>query len=376
MKVLHVYRTYYPDPPGGLQQAIRQICEGCQPLGVESAVFTLSPQPLPNRLARDEGMVYRSKSYAAPASCDLGGPESFRHFSELARWADVLHLHFPWPFADLLNLLPAAKRPKVMTYHSDIVKQKVLGLAYYPLMRHTLRSMDAVVATSPPYARTSPVLRRLVDPQRLKVIPLGMTDVLPLPAPDAAGASIVSRLGLDDRPYVLSLGVLRYYKGLHILVDAARSVHGSIVIAGSGPEEQRLKQQVADLGLHNVVFAGQVSESEKHQLLAHCRALALPSHLRSEAYGMVLLEAAMHSKALVSCDIGTGTSFVNQHLETGFVVPPEQPQALADALNQLIDNAERALTMGVRARQRYEAHFTSETMARAYADLYQAVTAS
>ena len=374
MKVLHVYRTYYPDPPGGLQQAIQQICAGCQPLGVESAVFTLSPSPLPASLSRAEGMVHRSRSYWAPASCDLGGPEAFRHFDQLARWADVLHFHFPWPFADLLNLMPAARRPKVMTYHSDIVKQRVLGRLYYPLMRHTLGSMDAVVATSPAYAQTSPVLRQLVSAEQLKVIPLGMNDALPLAAVDSGAESIVARLGLTDQPFILSLGVLRYYKGLHVLVEAASHTRGTIVLAGSGPEDQNLRQQVARLGLDNVVFAGQVSEAEKHELLSRCTALALPSHLRSEAYGMVLLEAAMHSKPQISCDIGTGTSFINQHLETGFVVPPEDPESLAAAMNRLIADDIEAQAMGHRARQRYEQHFTGAIMARSYAALYQSVT--
>jgi len=249
----------------------------------------------------------------------------------------------------------------------------VLGRLYYPLMRHTLGSMDAVVATSPAYAQTSPVLRQLVNAEQLKVIPLGMNDALPLAVDDGAG-SIVTRLGLTDQPFILSLGVLRYYKGLHVLVEAARHTRGTIVLAGSGPEDQNLRQQVARLGLDNVVFAGQVSEAEKHELLSRCTALALPSHLRSEAYGMVLLEAAMHSKPQISCDIGTGTSFINQHLETGFVVPPEEPESLAAAMNRLIADDVEAQAMGHRARQRYEQHFTGAIMARSYAALYQSVT--
>jgi rhamnosyl/mannosyltransferase len=233
--------------------------------------------------------------------------------------------------------------------------------------------MDAVVATSPAYAQTSPVLQQLVSAEQLKVIPLGMNDALPVAVVDGA-ESIVARLGLTDQPFILSLGVLRYYKGLHVLVEAARHTRGTIVLAGSGPEDQNLRQQVARLGLDNVVFAGQVSETEKHELLSRCTALALPSHLRSEAYGMVLLEAAMHSKPQISCDIGTGTSFINQHLETGFVVPPEDPESLAAAMNRLISDAVEARAMGHRARQRYEQHFTGAIMARSYAALYQSVT--
>jgi len=370
MKVLHVYRTYYPDPPGGLQQAIRQMTSGCQALGVQSRVFALSPQPLPPEISRPEALVQRERSWWAPASCDLGGPAAFKTYRECVKWADVVHLHFPWPFADLLNLLVRMRKPKVMTYHSDIVKQKVLGKLYYPLMRYTLADMDAVVATSPTYARTSPVLTRHVHKDRLHVIPLCMGDALQEGSAKEP-SDIIERLKLCNRRYVLSLGVLRYYKGLHILMDAARHLKGTVVLAGSGPEEARLRQQTSALGLQNVVFAGQVSEADKHALLRNCTALALPSQLRSEAFGMVLLEAAMYARPLISCEIGTGTSFVNQHDETGFVVPPEDPERLAQAINTLLDHPDLADRMGQNARRRYETHFTPEVMAGAYTSLYR-----
>lgn len=370
MKVLHVYRTYYPDPPGGLQQAICQIASGCQNLGSQSRVFALSPTPTPADIERPEALVQRARSWWAPASCDLGGAHAFKLYRDCVEWADVLHFHYPWPFADLLNLAVRTKKPKVMTYHSDIVKQKVLSKFYHPLMRYTLADMDAVVATSPPYARTSSVLTRYVDTDRLHVIPLCMEDALKERA-SSEHSDIIERLDLHSRPYVLSLGVLRYYKGLHILLDAARQLNGTVVLAGSGPEEGRLRQQIQALGLTNVVFAGQVSEKEKHTLLRNCVALTLPSHLRSEAFGMVLLEAAMHSRPLISCEIGTGTSFVNQDGKTGFVVPPENPARLAEAANKLLNQPDLADAMGQNARRRYETHFTPEIMADAYTTLYQ-----
>ena len=91
MRVLHVYRTYFPDPPGGLQEAIRQICLATGPFGVQSTVFTLSPQPDPAEIQRPEARVVRCRSWAAPASCDLGGPATFRRFAELAAQADLIH---------------------------------------------------------------------------------------------------------------------------------------------------------------------------------------------------------------------------------------------------------------------------------------------
>jgi glycosyltransferase involved in cell wall biosynthesis len=371
MKVLHVYRTYFPDPPGGLQEAIRQICLATGSFGVESRVFTLSPQPVPKRLDRPEAVTVRARSWAAPASCDLGGGDSVMEFYRLQKWADVVHLHFPWPFADVLNLFKASDKPAVMTYHSDIVRQQVLNRLYGPLMRRTMRSMSAVVATSPAYAETSSVLTRDVPAGRLRTIPLGIVD-----KPEAHPG--FARLPGDGdyaahKPFVLALGVLRYYKGLHTLVQAARQIHGNIVIAGSGPEDANLKELAKQLGVTNIVFAGQVTDAQKTALLQQCTALVLPSHLRSEAFGMVLVEAAMFSRPMVCCEVGSGTSYVNVDGVTGLVVPPESPSELADACNRIIEDPVQAKAMGKAARARYEDLFSGAALGRAYSDLYREV---
>lgn len=371
LKVLHVYRTYYPDPPGGLQEAIRQIAISTAAQGIEPRVFTLSPTPQPTEVERPEARVIRSRSWAAPASCDLGGPTSFRRFAGLAKWADVIHYHFPWPFADLMHLAVQPKVPAVMTYHSDIVRQRWLGRAYSPLMRRMLGSMSAVVATSPAYRRTSPVLSDASLREKVRVIPLGIDE---RSYPHDGDKGVLRRLGLREKePFFLFVGVLRYYKGLHTLVTAAASVGGRVVIAGSGPEGTTLQEQARQHGAANVIFAGQVTDAEKVALLKHCRALVLPSHLRSEAYGMVLVEAAMFGKPMISCEIGTGTSYVNADGETGIVVPPESPAELVCAMNHLIEDEALAQRYGQAARLRYERMFSGEALGRAYAALYQDV---
>ncbi len=373
LRVLHVYRTYFPDPPGGLQEAIRQICLATSKFGIESRIFTLTPHPIPQEINAPEGKVIRKRSWAAPASCDLGGIDSLLKFRELSAWADVIHYHFPWPFADVLHLLGGRGKPSVMTYHSDIVRQRYLGYVYGPLMRWMMRSMSAVVATSPAYAKTSPVLTTDIPYDRLRTIPLGIVDYRnEVPAREMSHTPL-ARLQLNDAPFVLALGVLRYYKGLHTLIEAANSIRGTIVIAGSGPEAEHLKTLAINLGVSNIIFAGQVSHDEKIALLNQCRALVLPSHLRSEAFGMVLVEASMFSKPMVCCEVGSGTSYVNTHGETGFVVAPESPKEFADACNQLIDDKDLATRMGMAARARYERLFSGNALGHAYAELYREI---
>lgn len=371
LHALHVYRTYFPDPPGGLQEAIRQICLATKLQGVENKIFTLSPNCSPSEIVRPEGVVVRGKSWATPASCDIGDAVSFQLFAEATAWADVIHYHFPWPFADVLNLTLRPSCPKVMTYHSDIVRQRLLGKLYAPLMYRMLASMTAIVATSPHYATTSPVLASASVNRKVRFIPLGIVEESYLVPEDT---EIFSKLQLNpSEPYFLFIGVLRYYKGLHHLINAAGQVNASIVIAGSGPEEHFLQSIHRNETSTNVIIAGQISNEEKAALLKHSLALVLPSHLRSEAFGMVLVEAALYSRPLISCEIGTGTSFVNMHQETGLVVPPNNAKALAEAMNTLLHAPSLATSLGSGARRRYEQLFSGKALGTAYTELYKEV---
>lgn len=379
MRVLHVYRTYFPDPQGGLQEAIRQIVLATRAHGVEARIFALSPDPHPASIERPEGIVVRSRSLAAPASCDLGGPRAFAEFARQARWADVIHYHFPWPFADLLHLGTGVRRPAVMTYHSDIVRQRVLAGLYRPLMRRMLRSMDAVVATSPAYADTSPWLTSMVDADRLRTIPLGIVEESYAAAVQEATAidpaqrfpeAMRSPGGCDG--FFLAIGVLRYYKGLDVLVDAAARSGLRVLIAGHGPMRAQLESHARERRAP-VAFLGHVGEAEKMALLREARALVLPSPLRAEAFGMVLVEASMAGRPMISCEIGTGTSYVNLDRETGFVVAPGDAAALSDAMAALDSDPALRQRFGSAARLRYERFFAGDALGRSYVGLYDEV---
>jgi rhamnosyl/mannosyltransferase len=371
LKVLHVYRTYLPDPPGGVQEVIKQICLATSFLNTANTIYALSPNPNPKTLNRPEGVVVRCRSLVAPASCDLGGFEAFKNFAYQASSNDIIHYHFPWPFADLLHLIKNIKTPAVLTYHSDIVRQRMLNVLYAPLMWRMLKSMKVIVATSPNYARTSPVLNHPDIRNKVRTIPLGIDEnSYPLNGDDA----IFEKLKLyDNEPYFLFIGVPRYYKGVHALIKAARLINSKIVIAGAGGELDDLKALASELSLNNVIFAGFVSDAEKVSLIKSCCALVLPSHLRSEAFGMVLIEAAMFGRPMISCEIGTGTSYVNANEETGFVVSPECPTELAHAMQALLKDTALNYKFGVAARLRYIKYFSGEALGQAYSEIYQEI---
>ncbi len=365
MKVLHFYKTYYPDSFGGVEQVIYQLSSGSSAFQIESTVLTLSSQKADRIIEVNGHSVHRCRSIFQIASTNFS-LSAFYRFNELAKSVDVIHYHFPWPFMDLVHFASNHKKPTVVTYHSDIIKQKLLLKFYRPLKTRFLESVDAIVATSLNYRVTSDLLQR--HQNKVEVIPIGLDKSL-YPALN------IERLnhwnaGLGNK-FFLFVGVLRYYKGLHILLEALSLGDFPTVIVGAGPIESELKLKAKSLGLKNVFFLGQVSDEDKVAILNLAYAIVFPSHLRSEAFGISLLEGAMYGKPMISSEIGTGTSFININGSTGIVVPPSSPTDFHNAMSYLWDNPRIAKRMGANASKRYEQLFTADKMCQGYANLYQ-----
>ncbi|WP_152227003.1 glycosyltransferase family 4 protein [Pseudomonas sp. SCB32] len=366
MRVLHFFKTYYPDSFGGIEQVIYQLAEGCRNHGVSSKVLTLSQNPERERTVGTH-TVRRSQQTFNIASTGFS-LSALSDFKELASEADIIHYHFPWPFMDMIHFASRIKKPSIVSYHSDIVRQKSLLKLYTPLMHKFLSSMDSIVASSPNYAQSSDVL--LKHHEKVCVIPYGLEESS-YPAPSAESLQ-TWRERIGPR-FFLFVGMLRYYKGLNYLLEALSGLDYPLVIAGSGPLEAELKMQASRLGLKNVHFLGAVSDHDKAALLKLCHAFVFPSHLRSEAFGISLLEAAMFGKPLISCEIGTGTSFINVDGITGLSVSPADPMALRGALMKIWSDQEFSRECGEAARHRFESGFSANTMAESYARLYESL---
>ena len=361
MKILQVFKTYLPDTFGGVERVLHEVAEGTTALGFENRVLSLSAKPNPGGIPIDHHWAHSAKLHFDIASTGLSFSVG-KLFRQLAAKADVIHYHFPWPVMDVLQLTSSVHKPSIVTYHSDVVKQHVLLQAYYPLMHRFLGSVDKIVATSPQYIESSPVLQRYRD--KTAVIPLGVTDVPP-PASDLVESW---RRRVGDR-FFLFIGKFRYYKGIEFLLQAATATGWPVVVAGDGDARRRIEHAAPS----NVTLVGAVNDADKLALLQLCTALVLPSHLRSEAFGVVLLEASRASKPMITCDIGTGTSYANVDGVTGMVVPPADVGALAGAMQTLCRNPAAAAAMGTAARQRFEYLFGAETMCKQYADVYRAI---
>lgn len=367
MRVLHFYKTYYPDSMGGVEQVIHQLAQGALAYGVQTDVLTLSHQPHSEMFTWQDEHIHQVKCHLDLASTRFS-LHAFRHFSRLAAQVDVVHYHYPWPFMDLVHFMTGLKKPTVLTYHSDIVRQKHLLKLYRPLAKRFLTSVDKIVATSEAYVNSSSMLPAFAD--KIEVIPIGIK-----PFTQKIDAERLKHWRLKcGEHFFLFVGVLRYYKGLHILFEALKGLDYPLVIVGEGPMQEALQQQATELRL-NVQFVGAVPDLDKFSLLKLCTGFVFPSHLRSEAFGVSLLEAAMMGKPMISCEMATGTTYINSVDKTGWVVQPGDVSSLREALVALWENPKLAKARGLAAKVRYQQLFTAERMTERYVELYREITA-
>lgn len=367
MKILHVYKRSMPHTYGGVETFIDTLCKYTSKLECENIVFTLHPKPRVQPIKMDGYTVRQAKQDFFLASTGFSF-SAFILFKKLAKEADIIHYHFPNPFADLLCLFCRIKKPSLVTYHSDIIKQKYFLKIYSPFKNLFLNSVNKIVATSPNYLDSSETLIKYKE--KVSVIPIGI-DIEKNDTVDPNKIKYWS--GQLQQPFFLFVGALRYYKGLHILLEAIVGTDIKLVIAGTGDIEMELKSLANTLGLDNILFLGLVGDEDKAALLHLCYGFVFPSHLRSEAFGVSLLEAACTSKPMICCEIGTGTTFINIANETGLVISPSCPKDLRNAMQYLLDSPSVAAEMGKRARVRAVKVFNAEVQAKSYFDLYQSI---
>ncbi|RME43883.1 MAG: glycosyltransferase [Chloroflexi bacterium] len=350
MRIVHVYKDYFP-VLGGVENYIRWVAHGQAERGHDVTVLVTNPDGWQTTVEQEgEIRVIRAGRVATVSSTPISFvlPQLLK-----AQDADIVHLHFPYPLGEISQWLLRRGRATVMTYHSDVIRQVGILRVYSPLLRLILRRMDRILPTSTPYIHSSPYLRPLAD--RCTVVPLGIDVARFARKRRRQVQTLRNRYG---HPILLFVGRLRYYKGLTYLIEAMKQVDATLLIIGTGPEAARLGEQAYLSGLaHRIRFLGDISDEYLPAFYQAADLFVLPSSHRSEAFGIVLLEAMAAGVPVISTELGTGTSWVNQHEQTGLVVPPCDSAALAEAINSLLADPERRARMGQAAAARAASHF-------------------
>lgn len=364
LQVLHVGK-FYPPHMGGIETHLEALCSHLRNSADVQVVVSNDDRSLIEETLNSVP-VSRLPTWLTLASTPLC-PAMVARIRGYR--GDILHLHWPNPMAILAYLASGYRGSLVVTYHSDMVRQKVLGPMFEPFLHAALRRSSAIIATSPNYLQSSRVLASYQD--RCHIIPLGIPiENFDQCDPEAAAAV---RREFGDR-LIVSVGRLVYYKGFEYLIRAMTRVPGKLLIVGEGPLRGKLSALASELGVAGrVVFLGKI---DHHRLVACYHAaqvFVLASIARSEAFGIAQIEAMAAGLPVVNTNLDSGVPFVSLHEQTGLTVPPADPDALAVAINQLLENPELRVSLGRAARLRAAQEFSLESMASRTFSSYERV---
>ncbi len=373
MRILHLGK-YYPPSSGGMERFLGDLVGAQRRAGDEVAVLVHADKRAQG--ADDPPWLMRCPVWMRLVFAPISPLYPFWLARAIRSYSpDVLHIHMPnvSPFWALL--LPAArKRPWIVHWHSDVEPSRLkrsLRLAYphYRIFeRALLEHAECIIVSSPQYLETSKPLR----PWRHKchVVPLGVD---PERLPDIAASAEAHRWSASGLR-VLAVGRLTYYKGFETLLRAvAREPSLQLRLAGRGEERAALERVVAQTGAADrIELLGEVDDDTLCRLLASCDVLCLPSRERTEAFGIVLVEAMRYGKPLVASDIpGSGVSYVAREGQNAVLVPAEDVQAWSDALADLASHPARRQMLGRLGRERYQREFGIAGVATRLDELYE-----
>lgn len=361
---------YYPPHLGGIEFHMRDLATELAARGVGVRAIVANEEPAVCTEFVDGVEVVRMARSFAYASTPVvpGMARALRRESVRGGAPDLFHLHFPYPWGELAWLRARVKQPTVLAYHSDIVRQKALLAAYSPILNRVLDRVDAVLASSPNMVEHSPFLSRIAG--KCRVIPYGIRTELYDDTPELLARAAELKTG-HARPIVLFVGRLVYYKGPEVLMRAMADVDADAVVIGRGPLKPELQRIAAESGIEDrVTFLDPVGDRDLAAWYHAADVFCLPSVARSEAYGLVQLEAHASGTPTVSTTLTTSVPYVNADGLTGITVPPGDVSALAEALRTLVADESLRTRLGTQARERARAEFSIGRMVDRTLEVY------
>lgn len=362
LRILQVNKAYYPHI-GGIESLVRQYSEELGEMP-DTDVRVLVCRDGRGKTCREKvgnADVTRAGSLGTYFSCPLSF-SFIRLFRKMAKNADVVEIHVPFPLADAALLLSGYKGRVVVAWHSDIVKQKKLMLLYKPFMVRMLRRADCIITATEGHINGSDWLPQFRN--KCRVIPYGITPEEYLSVPPKP--VLTEQCSYPGSVKVFFTGRLVYYKGVDVLLKAFRSVRGcELFIAGTGELEESLRKYSEIHGMNDRVhFLGFLPDETLRQAYRDCDIFVLPSVVKSEAFGIVQLEAMVYGKPVINTSLPSGAPCVSLDGVTGLTVPPADSDALAAAVNRLAEDSELREKLGNNAAERVKQHFNEKNVIR------------
>ena len=369
MKILHIGKYYHPFK-GGMETVVKDICDGLAEDGHEVEVLCSNTS-----LFSQTDMVGKVKVTRLGRIANLFGqcinPTLVFQLLKKVKEADLIHVHSPNPLAELICLLIPKEKPVVVTYHSDVVRQKLLVPFYAPILKRFLNRVRKVFVATQNHIDHSQFLPHYKA--KCEIIPFGIKDEKFECTHEIIEAT--AKVRQDHGPYILFVGRLVGYKGIDVLINSAQNFDYKIVIVGQGPEENNLKKLTHKLGLEKqITFLGHVDSKEEFLGLYHgCEFLVLPSVTVNENFGVVQIEAMACSKAVITTNLKSGVPAVGKKNETCLIVEPGSIEQLSKNISLLMENSELKEKFGREGRKRFEKYYTFDKMISSHVSSYEKV---
>lgn len=365
VKVLQVNKLYYPFT-GGIEKIVQQIAEGvCDQVDMKVLVCSDAKKFISENI--NGVQVIRVPSFGMLGNLPI--PIGFvRQFRKQVKDRDVVQFHMPYPFGDLACLMSGYKGKVIVWWHSDVVRQKKMMFFYKPIMEKFLKRADVIIVATKGHIIGSKYLR----PYKKKcvVIPFGVDKRIEKAADEyIEKPQLIER---NKRVRFLFVGRLVYYKGCQVLLDAFAQVpDAELIIIGSGDKEAEMKKSVKEKGIENrVTFFGDVKEEKLIEEFKRCDVFVLPSVARSEAFGIVQIEAMAFGKPVINTNLPSGVPYVSINGKTGITVEPGNVKELVYAMNWMVKNRTERLEMGRRARIRMKKNYKMDDMLKKVQKIY------
>jgi glycosyltransferase involved in cell wall biosynthesis len=370
-KITHLGKFYFPDS-GGIESVTRTLAEGAANVGYDVNVicFTNSQHGSFEEKIGDVKVV-RAGSFISIMSQPLSLTYLWKAF-QFSRDSNIVHVHMPNMLAAFACIFIDPSK-LLIHWHSDVLGKGFLGFFFKKLENYCIKRAQKIIVTSEIYANSSDDLKNYLE--KVIVIPLGCKDYGAHYIKDTT-SSLSEELNqfLKDKKLVLSVGRLVAYKGFDILIESVKYLDSDIVvvIVGSGPLRKELQGRICSLNLsHRIKLVGRQGEQELQELYKRAKIFCLPSIERSEAFGLVLLEAMSFGLPIVATKIpGSGVPWVNQQGVTGLNVEIKNPRSIAIACNQIINSHQTHNAYAKGSRLRYLKEFTEEIELQRALSLY------
>lgn len=287
---------------------------------------------------------------------------------------NIVHLHFPDPLAAFCTFFLDKKTKIIITWHSDVVRQKLLLKLVKPIINYAINRADTILVPTAAHYTSSRQLQ-LRDKSKILTVPFGIKIEDYKLTEDLKEKATKIKNSFKGKKIVMAAGRQVYYKGFQYLIEAMTAIQDAVLLlVGEGPLRETHEQYAEKLNIKNrVIFLNFVSEEKLLALYHACDLYCMPSCETSEAFGMAQAEAMACGKPVINCQLNNGVNYVSLDGITGLTVPPKNANALGLAIKKLLNNDDLRILMGKAAKLRVEQEFEIGNNTKKMISIYEKI---